>query len=417
MSAETKHKWKKRICKSSCVIGIIAGGLIGLSEIVALDWRKEHQAQFGTIEQPAYSITTTFQESDDFKQIENYYAVCEDVVADERDVIAQLDEIYEQELSTFNSVNEAFQQINTLPEAQQTSRLSELRRACRTIVVRSQLFRLDFEYRHALLMKDINSIGDLLSGQESVDFNPHQISMQLFQQLTGKSFPDNVNFVHEQQRQNVGGYHNPLGGIISSKGIQNLGELMILLHEEGHVIAQQSEQNTRGLTSLFTTINPDVKVLEEACAYAFVDASARILTDENIATALKFYFESYISRFAQKYYENDPVAEDEHYPAAALFLATREVYDDPARTFNQLATASSLSSLPPEILDEMNVAKERYNMHLSFPNELDERIARIETVLDQYELLDTQVQERLDMLNEEFRRNNSSNPSIFEEDD
>ncbi|MBI4017278.1 MAG: hypothetical protein HY363_06320 [Candidatus Aenigmarchaeota archaeon] len=407
MSAENKHKWKKRICGSSCLLGIIAGGLIGLSELIMWNWRKEHQAQFGTIKQPAYSITTTFQESDDFRRIENYYAVSEDVVADERDIIAQLDELYEQGLSTFNSVNEAFQQINTLPEAQQTSRLCGLLRACRTTEVRSQLFSLDYHYTRARLQRNINSIEDLLSGQASVDFDPHQISMQLFQQLTGKSFPENVHFVHEQQRQNIGGYHRFSDGVISSKGIQNLEELMVLLHEEGHAIAQQGEQNARGLTMLFTTINSDLKVLEEACAYAFVDAGARILADENISTTLKFYFEAYISRFAQKYYENDPVAENEHYPAAALFLATREVYNDPARTFNQLATADSLSSLPPEILEEMNAANERHNLHISFPNELDERIARIETVLDQYELLHTQVQERLDTLNEESRRNNS----------
>ena len=189
-----------------------------------------------------------------------------------------------------------------------------------------------------MLSRDRNKYGSLEKTIE--DYDPQEKAKEIFKELTGKDFPKEYKIEFEYLPDNVGGMHKCIDKkIIINKKIKDIDQLLkTYLHEMGHVVAQHSEYSKKA--------KEDIRILEEACAYAFENAGTSNLynNDPDLAERINDIWKRDLPYF---------ISEDKgsHKTGAVVFIAANAVLKDHYKTFNYLATLknSDLDNLDEDI--------------------------------------------------------------------
>jgi len=396
---QTESK-KSPLKKAGTIAGYVLGAAAlygGVSEIVVYKWRADHQEMYGTVSNPTYSINYDFPDlPNEFEQSEtDFNNPCENYENKVRllEVLDGIVENLEQQVANSQLDLDNYEHIDRIDQQNIRTRLCE--RWLSASEKSSRLLSVNISILSDPLRDLSNDINASILRYKQTEGTPQELAIQDFEGLIGLDFPQNIQFVHEDQSEGVGGYHEAIRGIISSEGGEDIMEYLILLHEGGHAAAQHSEQLACGkVTGLFREDNTDSSVIEEACAMAFMGAGIqrRYSTDEEFASLAKFVFEAKIHGQVHRHYEGEI---DEHYQAAHVYLATREVLQDPQEVFNCLATLqdSSLENLSDEIQQRMQEREEQFRFNQTFRVQFDRRYIRIQELEDELSDLYEQVPE------------------------
>ncbi len=376
--------------------------LVGRREYRLWQWQRQQQELYGTVQNPKFSIVAELPpQPSDFAEIETAYSLDLQDIEDYNSALESLRCINSSLTSQYESLQENYQHALCIGDADQRQQhLRRIARSCWDIRrARVDMISADRQMLSARMSERLDSISHSIDGHiaatADVSFEPQEYMRMIFCDLTSNDFPSSVIFVHEEQREGIDGYHSPLENKISSEGFQNIRELLVLLHEAGHLVAQHSESYVRERISyMWFRDNPrlfEVKILEEACAYAFTDAGIRALSahtqDSDTALLLKIHFESEMRHLADKYFAGE--TDNEHYGSAALFYAARRILQNPCQVFNTLATVneSLLANVPEEISQELERERQLRQSDSTFDNEYRELYENMTHTFDRIDAL------------------------------
>lgn len=383
-------------------LALLAAGVlvlgIAVGELGAWRWRYSHQRIYGTVEAPAYRIMISPPEQPEiFRNIEGFYAPSA-AVQEWRELVSNLKSLNELYAKTLGDITQQFGELSPVTDRQRRKEMLQSivegveRAQVDHLILSVSLLGVESDMRKREIERALLNLSGTVLGEAATDFNPELTVRELFEQLTGRSYPATVVFLHEEQEPGILGYHNPLSNVVSSAGVQRIQELVTLIHESGHVMAQHQEANMHGYTFL-SGPSGDVSALEEACAYACVDAMLGELhaTRPDTALAAKVYFESEVAALAEKFNQSEG---DPHSVGAAYFLAMRGILCNPTEVFNSLATAggSRLDALPSGVEQAMRRRQREWKELEELPKEYQRLCTRNDGVVQRMTTLGAQAQ-------------------------
>src|SRR3989344_3513715 len=320
---------------------------------------KNHQALYGTIENPSYIIDT------DQKII---FPTLEDELRKAHPQYAKLDEI-SADLEKHESKLEMYRMaLANKPEASITSKFrlkffedSTLANAF-DIILPTQIPFDFFKSDKALVMlrKSVTEL-DNISSQVSKYGDIIQNGNSLFRELTGKPIPKTLEVQIKKIEQEhdamdiVQGYHASGSDevVFDDKGYEV--SLMVYLHELGHVCFQGTEaRRYNNLTSKKPSNFEEVGIMEESAAYLFMFAGITELKQKypELGQCLESFALADRYSFVKQYKEG---SDEEHRKGFALASALLAHFGgDVKLAFNYLSTRNQLNQLDPEIVKSYN---------------------------------------------------------------
>jgi hypothetical protein len=222
---------------------------------------------------------------------------------------------------------------------------------------------------------------------------------QLFAEITGKPFPEKVDINKKEIKKGMANYR-PYTRKISYKDFNYATNLYSLLHECGHVCSQHDEQiRIKEIRSMqyIKYKGSYASILEEACAYAFLDTATHVIgkNDRELAEMLKLKLEVDIYFFQEKLYKEPEKYREEHHTGAELFVAARKVLKDPVKVFNYLATLkdSNFYSLDPKIKVQLHENRWQWQSWMKLHRDIETLRGKAESLNRQHEQLKTKIKE------------------------
>ncbi|MBD3303681.1 hypothetical protein GF343_00920 [Candidatus Woesearchaeota archaeon] len=182
---------------------------------------------------------------------------------------------------------------------------------------------------------------------------------KLFEEMTEKPLPEGVTInIEEIAEKEVAGLANFLQGSVKSEDAHYARVLMVMMHELGHLSAQQRETAYFSLNP-FSAGSREVTLLEEACAYAFEIAAAYKLMESNeeLGKTSRAAIFLYTRDFAQEYFKGES---EYHREAMAIADAAVTVFGDAAKAYNYLAAEARPGELDPRITAVIEENRRKY---------------------------------------------------------
>lgn len=304
--------------------------------------------RYGTVENPDYLIRAAFEADP------NYVSWIVTPEFKNRRRMEDLRERVEERAEQFSAIDANLVSIEREFDesgAQAAyARMQSLGLGKTVTAIRLGYFDLDMleETRLLTMIKDYVLQNYLL--ERKFDINERELTKEVFHNLTGKPFPKNIDIVREDIfGKTIEAYYSSMLGRITYEDLLPIKNFLNILHEFGHMATQHREYWT---TQSFSEIG----TLEEACAYAMVNAGLNdIKSNEKLkefAFGADHIFCIHMGDECRAYYDGEY---DRHSSGAALAVATSAVLMDPYKTYNYLATLqnSSLESLDPRIKEQM----------------------------------------------------------------
>lgn len=399
------RRWFARAAGAGIALGLAAG----VDAIHAGHWKGKQQETYGTVAQPTYRITAQLPSNEAFGIIEQRFAPLPPEAVEKQQGIEAIREGLEKGEKEYASLEKQVQAFGSLDKPSLDDQkefhdhsLSVMKKGFKYDEVSTRLWMASMSQDSDDLVRGLEDIernvtAMMISRFDSSEIDEQALAMTLFTELTGQPLPDVELKMEEKLGEGTAGYHSPLEGKIAYKDLRTIHNLITLLHEEGHLVAQHSEQAYKGLIhgNLFG-IHPEVKALDEACAFAFCDAGLHALpkSNEQLAKLSKFFFESYLLKEITAYYEGGCTSQEEHERGVAIYLAARAVYNDPAQTFNALATVqgSTINHLDSRVRQEMQSHYQTWKAMQNVPEEMDTLKERSDALAKQYQALHKQCE-------------------------
>lgn len=379
--------------KKKYIAGLIFAGLsllAGITIIPALykkTWKAQHEAVWGTVQNPTYKITCDMQPSITYsryiskqeeyhkKQIEIIQKIKTDTV---KKKIAEFKEYFQKNPLTPEQKNQLKDCYETFQLYLEPAGLEEYVEKLREFMdlydnafdsfqSNANMLLLELSQRDLTgsldqiineLYLDIGMKFDKSSRLSSQYGEADAFARNVFESMTGKKLPENVKLdICEIEEEDVAGLADYINAAIKSEDGHYARVLSVMLHELGHLSSQHDE-------AAYTSINPlrcwsrDVRLLDEACAYCFEIAGAYALSkkDSHLANVAQLYLINYVKIFINEYFDGE---QEYHREAAAIADAAITVFGDPAKAYNYLATADS-SNLDPRIKETIEKNRSKY---------------------------------------------------------
>lgn len=339
------------------VISVLAGGIIGgfatlyiLDQVLDIKSRMREWLSppgYGTVERPNYFITKKFEPTDsNFSQaiLPRYFAF-QNLIADITKLLEDLEQNFLSVDAQLRYAEERFEKDGAevgyrwMKENHLGKEIQKLTENNTKIYSMNEYFQLGYLADRVMSGIDPNSVPEV---------NAETAAKEAFMELTGRKFPSNLKIEKEDIAfKDWVEYYSSLEGRIAYEDLSSADNFLNLTHAFGHVCAQHDEKMTN--QEIF-----EIRILEEACAYAFtracLDYAYRQAKTKELASIGKFLFEESILEKARSFYKEEDDAFC-HGAGAAHFIAAFQIFQDPYITSNYLATVkgSSPFNIHPKI--------------------------------------------------------------------
>ncbi len=162
--------------------------------------------------------------------------------------------------------------------------------------------------------------------------------------------------------------------------IDYIKKVLVISHEIGHAIAQQSEQS---YAKLFGRETNRTTIMEEASAYAFENAVPYYIKDKSMREKMLQYLKTYNRDFILNFFKDKKTIDyqDPHELGVSIAIAATTYFEDPKQAFNYISRRT-LDEVSPKIMDIIYNAKEEYRKQGILKERINQTAEKVSDSID-----------------------------------